>query len=271
VTDIVEREAEVAGTRVVWREAEPRTSAPVLYLHGVPNSGSLWLPFLDRAGGIAPDLPGFGHSDKSSGFDYSIPGYTEFLHAFVRHLGVDRLSLVVHDWGGVGLALAQDVPDLVERLVVIDSVPFLPGYRWHPVARVWRTPLLGELFMGSTSRFTMRLLMRRLKALPPEAVDRWVGQVLEDLDHGTQRAILRRYRSAPADVLARAGDRLARVTSPALVVWGADEPFLGTRFAQAYADALGGEARVEVLDGAGHWPWLDRPEVVDMVFEFLSG
>ena len=137
---------------------------------------------------------------------------------------------------------------------MIDAVPFLPGYRWHAIARVWRTPLLGELFMGSTSRFTMRLLMRRLKALPPEAVDRWVDQVLDDLDHGTQRAILRLYRSAPPDVLARAGERLGGITSPALVVWGANEPFLGTRFAQAYADALGGQARVEVVERAGHWP-----------------
>ena len=271
MTEIVEREAEIEGTRVVWREAEAHTSAPVLYLHGVPNSGALWLPFLERTGGIAPDLPGFGRSDKSAAFDYSIPGYTQFLHAFVEHVGHDRLSLVVHDWGGVGLAFAQDLPDRVERLAVIDAVPFLPGYRWHAIARVWRTPLLGELFMGSTSRFTMRLLMRRLKALPPEAVDRWVDRVLEDLDHGTQRAILRLYRSAPPDVLARAGERLGGITSPALVVWGANEPFLGTRFAQAYADALGGQARVEVVERAGHWPWLDRPEVVDLVCEFLAG
>jgi pimeloyl-ACP methyl ester carboxylesterase len=271
VSDVIEREAEIAGTRVVWREAEPRTPAPVLYLHGVPNNGTLWLPFMERTGGIAPDLPGFGHSDKSAGFDYSIPGYAAFLQAFVGHLGHERLSLVVHDWGGVGLSLAQDAPDLVERLVVIDTVPFLPGYRWHAIARIWRTPLLGELFMGSTSRLTMRMLMRRLGALPPGVVDRWVDQVLENLDHGTQRAILRLYRSAPPDVLARAGEHLARVTSPALVVWGAAEPFIGTRFAQGYADALGGPARVEVVDGAGHWPWLDRPEVVDMVCEFLSG
>ena len=271
MTEVVEREAEIAGTRVVWREAEPHTAAPVLYLHGVPNSGSLWVPFMERTGGIAPDLPGFGRSDKSAAFDYSIPGYTRFLHAFVEHLGRDRLSLVVHDWGAVGLGLAQEAPELIDRLVVIDAVPFLPGYRWHPTARIWRTPVLGELFMGSTSRFTMRFLMRRLKALPPETVERWVDQVLEDLDHGTQRAILRLYRSAPPDVLARAGADLGRLACPALVVWGAAEPFIGVRFAHAYADALGGDARAEVIERAGHWPWLDRPEVVDLVGEFLSG
>src|SRR5213082_3680116 len=110
---IDERTIEVAGTEVFVREAQSRTASPILYLHGVPTHGADWLPFLERTGGIAPDLPGFGRSDKSAAFDYSIPGYTQFLHAFVEHVGHDRLSLVVHDWGGVGLAFAQDLPDRV--------------------------------------------------------------------------------------------------------------------------------------------------------------
>jgi pimeloyl-ACP methyl ester carboxylesterase len=264
-------EAVVDGTRVVWLEAPPRTPVTVLYIHGVPNSGSIWGPFLERTGGIAPDLPGFGRSDKSAGFDYSIAGYARFLRSFVDERGLERISLVVHDWGAVGLALAQEAPDLVERLVVIDAVPFLPGYRWHPVARIWRTPLLGELFMGSTNRWSARLVLRRMGALPPDAIDEWLDPVLAEFDHGTQRAILRLYRSAPPEVLADAGARLGEVEAAALVVWGAREPFIGVRFAQAYADALGGEASVEVVEGAGHWPWLDRPEVVDRVADFLAG
>ena len=268
---IEERRADIAGTEVFWREAESKAAAPTLYLHGVPTHGADWLPFLERTGGIAPDLPGFGRSDKSAAFDYSIGGYTEFLRAFVAELGLERLSLVVHDWGAVGLGLAQEVPELVDRLVVIDAVPFLPGYRWHAVARIWRTPVLGELFMGSTNRFTARMAVRRLRALPEDVIDQWLDPILADFDHGTQRAILRLYRSAPPDVLARAGERLGRVNAPALVVWGTSEPFIGIRFAQAYADALGGEARVEMVDGAGHWPWLEQPDVVERVGAFLDG
>ena len=265
-----ERRATVAGIDVRWYEAEPRTPAPTLYVHGVPNSGSLWLPFLRRTGGVAPDLPGFGRSDKSNAFDYSIDGYADFLETFVDELGHERLQLVVHDWGAVGLALAQRRPAAVERLVVVDAVPFLPGYRWHQVARVWRTPVAGEVFMGSTTRFTARLLLRRLGALPAGRADAFLDSFLADFDHGTQRAILRLYRSAPPDVLARAGERLAEITAPALVVWGAEEPFIGTEFASAYADALGGEATVDVVEGAGHWPWLDRAEVIDRVAGFLG-
>ena len=266
---IATRELEVAGTRVLIREAESRTPVPVLYLHGVPTSGSDWLPFLARTGGYAPDLPGFGRSGKSAGFDYSIPGYRAFLRELVDHLGLVRLSLVVHDWGAVGLALAQETPELIERLVVIDAVPFLPGYRWHRVARIWRTPVLGELFMGSTTKWGARLVARRTRSVPAEHVDRWIDEHLPNFDHGTQRAILRLYRSAPPDVLAEAGARLGDVTAPALVVWGKHDPFLPTRFAHEYAAALGGPAEVELL-AAGHWPFVDRPESVETITRFLG-
>jgi pimeloyl-ACP methyl ester carboxylesterase len=267
VAAVTEQRADVGGTEVLWREAPATTPAPVLYLHGVPTSGSDWLPFL---GGIAPDLPGFGRSGKSAGFDYSIGGYRDWLRAFVDRLGLDRIALVVHDWGAVGLALAQEAPELVERLVVIDAVPFLPGYRWHTIARIWRTPVAGELFMGTTTRRGARLVARRTRAVPAEHVDAWIDEHLPNFDHGTQRAILRLYRSAPSDVLASAGARLGDVTAPALVVWGERDPFLPTRLAREYADALGGPAEVELAD-AGHWPFVDRPELIERIGRFLAG
>ena len=267
---IEERRADVAGTEVLWREADAKTPAPTLYLHGVPTDGGDWTPFLERTGGIAPDLPGFGRSGKSAGFDYSILGYSAFLQAFVEHLGVERISMVVHDWGAVGLALAEQRPELIERLVIVNAVPLLPGYRWHPVARIWRTPVAGEFFMGTTSRFTARRTLRMMDAVPPERVGAFVDALLAHFDHGTQRAILRLYRSAPPEVLERAGERLGEIRAPALVVWGDRDRFLPASFADAYGEALGGETRVEVIEGARHWPWIDRPDVVDLISDFLT-
>ena len=92
--------------------------APILYLHGVPDSGETWRPFLERTGGIAPDLPGFGRSAKGGDFDYSIEGYDRFLDAFVDALGLDRFSARDARLGrgrpGAGAAL----PGAVERLVL---------------------------------------------------------------------------------------------------------------------------------------------------------
>jgi pimeloyl-ACP methyl ester carboxylesterase len=254
--EIAERRAEVAGLEVLRREAG---DAPILYLHGVPTASWDWEPFLERAGGIAPDLPGFGASAKPGDFNYSIPGYADFLEALCADAGHERLSLVMHDWGAVGLALAQRRPELVERIVLIGCVPFLPGYRWHRVARAWRTPVVGELTMG----FTTRLGFRR--SLPRQIADR----AYDDFDHGTQRAILRLYRSAPPEVLAAHGEGLGEVGCPALVAWPTRDPYIGADFGRRYADALGGAVELEEID-AGHWPWLERPELVDRVAAFVG-
>jgi pimeloyl-ACP methyl ester carboxylesterase len=254
-----DRQQEIGGVDTFWHE---RQGDPVLYLHGVPTDGDDWLPFLERTGGLAPDLPGFGRSGKPPHFDYSIPGYARWVRAFVDTAGLERFSLVVHDWGAVGLALAQEIPERIERLVVIDAVPFLPGYQWHRAAGLWRTPLLGELAMGLTFKRVMS------RAGVPDAL---IDRAYERFDHGTQRAILKLYRSAPPQTLEAAGARLAEIRAPALVVWGDRDEYLPTKFAELYAERLGGETRVEIAEGAGHWPWVERPELVETVTGFLRG
>ncbi|MFL5845518.1 MAG: alpha/beta fold hydrolase [Solirubrobacteraceae bacterium] len=233
--------------------------APVLYLHGVPNGGAMWAPFLERTGGVAVDLPGFGKSGKRGDLDASFEALGRFVETFADHLGLERVRLCVHDWGAVGLLWAMREPERVERLVVMDAVPFLPGYRWHFLARQWRRRIVGELSMGATVRPVARRLL-------PEGI---ADEVLESFDVGTQRSILRLYRSAPEAELARAGERLGAITAPALVVWGDRDPYIPASFATAYAEALGGEAEVAVAPGAGHWPWLDAPEIVTNVTDFL--
>jgi pimeloyl-ACP methyl ester carboxylesterase len=247
----------------------PPEVAPPLYLHGVPTNSNDWLPFLERGGGLAPDLPGFGRSGKPGSLRYTIAEYDRFIEQYLDLLGIERVSLIVHDWGVVGLAFAQRCPERVERVVVMNAITFLPGYRWHRTARVWRTPLLGELAMGATNRRLLRLTSRESNATPGPMPDAWLDTVLDHFDQGTQRAILRLYRSSPADVLAAAGAQLARLTMPSLVVWGTRDPYIPARFGRAYAEALPNAELLELPD-AGHWPWLDRPDVIDSVVRFLG-
>jgi pimeloyl-ACP methyl ester carboxylesterase len=254
--EIAERQGEIGGVDVRWRTAG---DAPILYVHGVPTAGWGWDPFLERTGGVAPDLPGFGRSGKPGDFDFTIRGYDRFLEAFCDEVGLERVTLVMHDWGAVGLAFAQRMPERIERLVLTAVVPFVPGYEWHRVARAWRTPLLGELAMGFTTRFGFR------RALPAEIADR----AYEEFDHGTQRAVLRLYRASPPEVLARHGERLGELRCPALVEWPTRDPYIGAEFGQRLGDALGGETRLELLD-AGHYPWLERPELIDRVASFVK-
>ena len=261
--EVTQRNAEIDGLPVFWREAlvEPTAGAasapPALYLHGVPTSSDDWPRFLERTGGIAPDLPGFGRSGKPGYLSYTMEEYDRFLERFLDELGVERVSLVVHDWGAVGLLFAQRLPERVERIVIINAVPLLPGYRWHRTARIWRTPGLGELAMGTTNRFTSKLLTRESNVTPGPLPEEWIESMLEHFDQGTQRAILRLYRSSPPERLARAGKSLGSLSMPALVLWGLRDPYIPARFGADYARALGG-AELEEYPDAGHWAWLDR-------------
>ncbi len=266
----VDRRGEIAGVPVFWREAPATGAPPTLYVHGSPTNSDDFVPFLERTGGLAPDLPGFGRSGKPGDFDYSIGGYARFLGRFIDEtLGRERFSLVVHDWGGVALALDDEHLDRMERLVVINAVPLFSSYRWHRMARLWRTPVVGELTMGFSTRWGFKRLSREAVAGDAPAPDYLIDRVWDHFDHGTQRAILKLYRSGPPEALGRAGARLGAIACPALVVWGRLDPYIPESFAQAYADALGGPARVELVEGANHWPWIDRVDVVGTVADFL--
>jgi pimeloyl-ACP methyl ester carboxylesterase len=103
--------------------------------------------------------------------------------------------------------------------------------------------------------------------VPRETVDAQVDQVWQHFDHGTQRAILKLYRSAPERALAEAGRDLGLIGARSLVVWGDRDPYLPLRFGQDYAGVLG--ADLQVAQGAGHWPWLEQPELIERTAAFL--
>jgi pimeloyl-ACP methyl ester carboxylesterase len=231
----------------------------IVYLHGVPESGAMWRPFVERTGGDAPDMPGFGGSDKPAHGDYSYRGLARWFSDYTK--GLESFSLVVHDWGAVCLLTAMERHEAIERLVIIDAVPFLPGYRWHPVARIWRRRGAGELFMGLSNKWAMRLLAeRQSETRVPEAVlEEGIDRIWKDFDHGTQRAILRLYRSAPEAELAEAGRDLGRITAPTLVVWGEADPWIPVARGRELARRIPG-ARLEVLPGSGHLVQEDEPD-----------
>jgi pimeloyl-ACP methyl ester carboxylesterase len=268
---IEEAELVLDGMRVFYRRVAGE-GTPTVYCHGNPSHGEDWLPFMERGGhSIAIDMPGWGRSDRPdpSRFDYSMNGLSATFERCLDELGIGRRKLVVHDWGSLALIGAQRRPDLVEKLVLINVVPLLPGYRWHWVARIWRQRPLGELANATTTRASMALTMRQAKgdrsSMPPELVD----MVWRYWDKGTQAAILALYRHADPPRLTAAGKDLGQLTCPALVLWGDRDPYLPTKFGRAYAETLP-NASFEAVEAAGHWPWIDDHRVIDRVVGFVS-
>jgi pimeloyl-ACP methyl ester carboxylesterase len=248
----------------------PWTGARPLYLHEAITSSDDWVPFLERTGGIAPDLIGFGRSGKGGHLEYSPEGMKNFLARLLSELGVDRFTLIGHGWGAaIGLLLLLDDPSRAERVVLIDAVPLLEGFRWHRPARLWRRPVIGELAMGATSRRQLTRQLRRGVARPAAWTTPRLGATWEQFDQGTQRALLRLHRAADERRLAELGLSLGTLRMPGLVVWGERDPWFGPQFADAYGVALPG-ATVRRIPDAGHWPWLDQPQVIELVGEFVE-
>lgn len=269
---IEEGELRVDGVRAFYRRV-PGEGTPTVYCHGNPTHGEDWLPFLECGSGpaIAIDMPGWGRSDRPdpARFDYSMYGLSDFLDKCLDELGVEQRKLVVHDWGGLALIGAQQRPELVKKLVVIDAVPLLPGYRWHWVAQLWRRKPIGEVLNRTTTRASLDLLLRQATGNRKPMPTSFVEMIWDHWDRGTQDALLALYRHADPDRLARAGWDLGELSCPSLVLWGDRDIYLPTRFAQAYADALPA-AELEVVTGAGHWPWIDDVRVIDRILRFLS-
>jgi pimeloyl-ACP methyl ester carboxylesterase len=262
----------VDGVSTFFRRL-PGEGPPVVFVHGNPTHSGDWEPFLRRMDGpaVAFDLPGWGRSDRPppSEFDYSMHGLARFVRRLLQRLAIEDHSLVVHDWGGLALIPAQEEPERVRRLAIINTVPLLPGYRWHRTARIWRTRGLGEASRLLARRRLVDLGLRESRGDWSRHDPAFVEDVVEQLrDRDRAVAILRLYRSGDPDRLAAAGERLGAIEAPALVVWGGRDPYLPARFGAAYAERL---PRAELLTApdAGHWPWLEQPELVDRVVAFL--
>jgi pimeloyl-ACP methyl ester carboxylesterase len=258
---------------VYYRSAD-RSGVPTLYLHGIPTSSDDWLEFLGRTGGIAPDLIGFGRSGKGGHLDYSLTGLAGFVERLLDHLGVEEVQLVGHDWGAaVALVLAQRNPGRVRRLVLSNPPTLDDLSQWPRILRLLRAPGVGELIMGATTKGVFARTMRHGSVLPEAWPEQRLSALWDQFDQGTQRAILRLVRSAADRKPSGAGHNGNGGGYAALrpvIIWGEEDPWYPPALADAFAARLPG-ATVERIAGAGHWPWLDRPEVVERVASLLEG
>jgi pimeloyl-ACP methyl ester carboxylesterase len=257
-----EARIEVSRVRSPVIEAGPeRAREAVVFVLGNPGSRLDWSDLVERTGryarAVAFDMPGFGEADKPNDFDYTVPGFARFIGGALADLGVERVHLVVHDFGGpFGLAWAATNPAAFASVVLINTPP-MSGYRWHALARVWRTPIAGELVHLLASRRLFELAVNRgqRRALPSEAIDR----MWRDYDGGTQFAVLKLYRASRLAKVSPVEGLFRTLNRPALVMWGCRDPYIPVRFAEAHRSAFP-TAEFIYLDESGHWPFLDDPE-----------
>jgi menaquinone-9 beta-reductase len=237
----------------------------IVFVHGNPGSRRDWDDLLSRvapfARAVALDMPGFGRAERPRDFSYTVEGYARFLGSALDRLGVERAHLVLHDFGGPwGLEWAIGNPDRFASAVLINTGALI-DYRWHYLAKVWRTPVAGEVFQATTTRSGLRMALRHgnPRGLPRAFVDR----MYDHIDAGTTRAVLSLYRATddPGGVGRRHTDALAPLDRPALVVWGAHDPYIPVAMAERQRQAFP-STEIAILDDSGHWPFADDPDGV---------
>jgi haloalkane dehalogenase len=244
---------------LAYREAGPPDGEPVLLVHGYPESSHMWrhlMPALARDGfrAVAPDLAGFGDSPPDPPATWE--RHVERLERFRSELGLERVVLVVHDWGGlIGLRWACDVPGAA-RALVISSTGFFPDGKWHGLAQGMRTPGTGEeLMAGMTREGFGAVLTQSGTGFDDESLDEYWKAFGSEAGRSGQ---LELYRSGDFEKLRPYEGRLAALRVPVLLLWGEDDRFAPVASAHRLSRELT-ETELVVIDGAGHFVWEDAP------------
>ena len=251
---------------------------PVLLLHGFPDSSRLWrrqVPALVAAGfrTIAPDLRGFGESDRPSGVaDYAVSRSIADVLSVLDALEVERPHVVGHDWGaGVAWALAALVPERVDRVVVM-SVGHPNTIRSPSIEqreKAWYQLLFQ--FEGAAEELVRRDDWRLFREMVGDAED--VERYVADLSRpGALTAALNWYRAnaSPAQEAGRSR-AFPAVGAPTMGLWSSGDRFLLEEGMAASGDHVTGPWRYERIEGAGHWLQLDASDrVTALLLDFLS-
>lgn len=284
--DVTRRRVRVGDIRLSVLEAGG--GDPVVLLHGFPELAHSWrhqIPALAEAGYhvAAPDLRGYGRSDRPEGVDrYGIAELVGDVAGLAAELG-GRVHLVGHDWGGsLCWVLAARSPETVRSLVILNSP--------HPVASaearresdaqrakswymlLFQFPGIAETWLSQDDFANLRAFVFETAApgtFPEEDRREYVAALSED---GALTAALNYYRAnMPPAAWLRPPPQLPPVTVPTMIVWGEADAYLGMELLDRSVAKCAGPVRVERLPGVGHWIQQEAPaEVNRLLIDWLA-
>jgi haloalkane dehalogenase len=244
---------------LAYRETGPADGPVLLALHGYPESSYLFRHALEAAAregwrALAPDLPGYGDSppDRPATWERHI----EAVQRFHQELDLGPVVLLGHDWGGlIGLRWACEHPEAIAGLVAT-STGFFPDGKWHGLAEAMRSDQGEELVDGMTREAFAQGLEPVCPGIGTDALDEFFKAFGDqDRRHGQ----LDLYRSGEFSKLEPYQGRLAALGVPALMLWGADDPFAPPAGARRLHEDIPGSELV-VLEDTGHFLWEQAPE-----------
>lgn len=279
------RDVTVEGVRLNVVDDGPRGAREtMLFLHGNPAWSFLWRRFL-RAGiaaghrVVAPDLAGFGLSDKPRDAAYhTLDRHVANLEAIAETFELRDLTLVLHDWGGpIGLGFAVRQPQRVKRLVLTNTVAFAPK-KPRPLS-AWHQFMAGPLgqFFGVHANLVAQSAFR-YGVREPLAREVREAYLWPMRDHGARIAAAALVRMVPGRPQHRTAEALRRIEAgfaalqdkPVLVLWADRDPVMGPKLAERWLQAFPRAEVRHVAPEAGHFWQEDAPEAFEgPLFGFL--
>ena len=275
-----------SGHRMHYVDEGPHDAPVVLMLHGNPTWSFYWRRLISALRPshrvIAPDHIGCGKSDKPGDdtYSYRLAERVEDIEALVEQLGLRDVTLAVHDWGGmIGMGWAHRHPDLVARLVVLNTAAFpMPSTKRLP-ASLWlaRDTKAGALLVRGFNAFARgatRLAVTRVR-LPKEVRDGLCAPY-DSWDH--RRAVLRFVQDIPLgegdpsySLVREVGEHLHQFNDrPVLICWGDRDFVFDEHFLRVWKSALP-DAEVHQFPDCGHYVLEDAPaEIEGLVRRFLG-
>jgi haloalkane dehalogenase len=266
---------EVGGLRLA--HLDEGEGAPVIFMHGEPTWSFLWrnvIPPVRDAGFrcVVPDLMGFGRSDKPRDIDfYSYDRHVALASTLLADLDLHGATIVVHDWGGpIGLRMAVEHADRVERLVILDTGLFTGHQR---MTDAW---VAARDFVERTEDLPVGMLVRG--ACKTDPGDDVIAAYDAPYPNAESKAGARAFplmipRSADATGAAagqRVHDALKQDRRPTLMLWADSDPVLPLSVGERFAKSIGRD-KPHVIADASHFLQEDQgPLIGGLIADWLT-
>lgn len=268
---------EIEGVRVHYQEAGAQAAPVLLLIHGFTASNFVWsdvlLP-LARNGFrvIAPDLVGFGFSEKPKRGEYTVDAQARMIIGLMDHLGIERAVMVGSSYGGaVAATCALDYSERIKRLVLVDAV-INDDIKRQPLMRLASAPLLGDL-ISPLMLGSRRIIFNRLRqGYAPQNAHLFDERKMKAhhrplLAANTQRAALATLRRWSAG---RIEEEAHRIQQPVLLVWGEYDPETPLKHGRQLLEKIP-NSRLLIFRDCGHMPMEEYPrEFAEVVTSFCS-
>lgn len=273
------RFVEVKGVSVHYRDEGPRMrsgttdTVPIVLLHGTGASlltWDGWVADLARDHRIVRlDLPGYGLTGPNSNNEYGSEYYSQFLHTFLRKLGISRCDLGGNSLGGgVAWRYALDYPTEVRKLILVDAGGYPLQSKRVPIAfRLARVPVLNDILVNVTPRSLVEKSIRNVYADDSRVTEALIDQYMDmALRAGNRRAFVARMGAPMRDSTYQ---KISDIRQRTLVLWGAKDGLIPVENAERFHRDLPNDTLV-VMANAGHVPMEELPqESVRIVQAFL--